>query len=529
MTTTACILSAGLILLLLELPGILAFPGKEARLHDFLAPQLPPSQDDDYREAALPQYGSAIDNCFADSCFGPMDESRHPMWNFEGARLSETELYICGIVLFFAGVLCSAGGIGGGGIYVTVLMVFGRLDVKDAVPLSKFIVFFGAMISLVMNLHKMFDKATKKESDVLIDYNICRLVVPSALLGTYLGVFFNRHIPSWGIVAILSSILAAITLQVSFETFKQFREEQSLQTPTGESPIDVPEPESEPGEVDPNAGHDIIVAEHSIVGKCESTEPPRMCLDAQRNLGARDTVVLISMLIIVIVLGVFRFHAGQCREALARADASLHACHHPSLIWLGYDTLQALMDDAWRADALRSLSLISAVVICLTLALVYSTELSKSGWSCCNIAKYCSMSIITGCLAGLVGIGGGLIFSPFFLIMGLPPATAVATSSTCVIFTSASTSFQYLFTDRIIMSLAIVYGLVNLSASYLGTSIVHVLQDRFSARKSYISAIVAAGVLISTILSLMKLAANIGTQMHHAVAEFTQGGEAPGR
>ena len=29
------------------------------------------------------------------------------------------------VVLFFAGILCSAGGIGGGGIFVTVLMVVG--------------------------------------------------------------------------------------------------------------------------------------------------------------------------------------------------------------------------------------------------------------------------------------------------------------------------------------------------------------------------------------------------------------------
>ena len=30
---------------------------------------------------------------------------------------------ICCVVLFLGGVLCSAGGIGGGGVYVTVLMV----------------------------------------------------------------------------------------------------------------------------------------------------------------------------------------------------------------------------------------------------------------------------------------------------------------------------------------------------------------------------------------------------------------------
>merc|ERR1712151_731943 len=89
--------------------------------------------------------------------------------------------------------------------------------------------------------------------------------------------------------------------------------------------------------------------------------------------------------------------------------------------------------------------------------------------------------------------------------MGVEPTVAVATSSTCVIFTSSSTTLQYLLTDRVIVSLMCVYGTMNVLASYAGTAFVHFLQDRFTARKSYITAIVAAGVLLSAVLSLAKL------------------------
>jgi len=116
------------------------------------------------------------------------------------------------------------------------------------------------------------------------------------------------------------------------------------------------------------------------------------------------------------------------------------------------------------------------------------------------------MAFVTGALAGMVGIGGGLIFSPFFIMMSMDPATAVATSTTCVLFTSSSTTLQYLLTDRIIVSLTVVYGLVSLVASHAGTKCVHVLQERHAARKSYISLIVAAGVLVSTVLAASKLA-----------------------
>merc|ERR1719181_71555 len=116
--------------------------------------------------------------------------------------------------------------------------------------------------------------------------------------------------------------------------------------------------------------------------------------------------------------------------------------------------------------------------------------MNQEGWSTTTVAAYSSMSLLTGCFAGLVGIGGGLVFSPFMLWMGVHPSIAVATSSTCVIFTSSSTTMQYLLTDRIIMSLALLYGAVSTIASYIGTSGIHLLQDRYGARQSYISGVV---------------------------------------
>merc|ERR1719181_237395 len=123
--------------------------------------------------------------------------------------------------------------------------------------------------------------------------------------------------------------------------------------------------------------------------------------------------------------------------------------------------------------------------------------MNQEGWNLTEVFGYSTMALLTGCFAGLVGIGGGLVFSPFMLWMGLDSSISVATSSTCVIFTSSSTSMQYLFTDRIIMSLTFLYGTICLCASYVGTSLVPYLQEHFSTRKSLVSGIVAVGVCLS--------------------------------
>jgi len=101
-------------------------------------------------------------------------------------------------------------------------------------------------------------------------------------------------------------------------------------------------------------------------------------------------------------------------------------------------------------------------------------------------------------------VGGGLIFSPFFLMMKVDPAVAVATSATCVVFTSTSTTFQYLLMDRVSIVVALAYGIVNCFSSWVGTTLVHQLGDRFENRKSYITFIVAASVAASAVLAVGK-------------------------
>lgn len=118
---------------------------------------------------------------------------------------------------------------------------------------------------------------------------------------------------------------------------------------------------------------------------------------------------------------------------------------------------------------------------------------------------YATMAFVTGILAGLVGIGGGLIFSPFMIAMGVNPHVAVATSTFCVIFTSTSTTMQYLLLGRIFVPLAFFYGICNQVSSYGGTYLIHYIQDNYPSKRSYPTAIVLVAVLISAALTMAKL------------------------
>lgn len=65
-------------------------------------------------------------------------------------------------------------------------------------------------------------------------------------------------------------------------------------------------------------------------------------------------------------------------------------------------------------------------------------------WSNTIFLKYPLYSFISGVMAGLLGIGGGLIIGPLLLELGLHPIVSTATSNFMVLFTSSSTSIQFI-------------------------------------------------------------------------------------
>jgi len=226
--------------------------------------------------------------------------------------------------------------------------------------------------------------------------------------------------------------------------------------------------------------------------------------DPANNATKEDMAFGILLLFVVVACGVLHFHMQAC-VAEQDGHGTVGACKHPLIDKLFAGQLEVWLSSASTAALLDAAVKVVPCVFCIVMSMYYGRNAYElASWTFPTVLTYQCMAITTGLLAGLVGVGGGLIFAPFFLFMGMDASVAVATSSTCVLFTSSSTTIQYLLTDRVIMTLALVYGLVTLVASWLGTSLVHRLQDSFQGRQSYITMIVAVAVGLSAVVSLQK-------------------------
>ena len=70
-------------------------------------------------------------------------------------------------------------------------------------------------------------------------------------------------------------------------------------------------------------------------------------------------------------------------------------------------------------------------------------------WNTEMFIKFPIYGFFSGLLAGLLGIGGGLIIGPLLLEIGLHPIISTATTNFLVLFTSSSTSIQFILLVKI--------------------------------------------------------------------------------
>lgn len=123
-------------------------------------------------------------------------------------------------VLFsLTSMLSAIGGIGGGGIYVSLMALFLGFSTDVSVPLSNCIIFLSSIISLLLRFvyHKIKNQKDYASDRNFIDIDICLILVPMSIAGTIVGILLHLILPS--IVVIFILIIIMLTSMIT--TFNQ--------------------------------------------------------------------------------------------------------------------------------------------------------------------------------------------------------------------------------------------------------------------------------------------------------------------
>lgn len=148
---------------------------------------------------------------------------RSPQTEFQDTKLKLTaRSAIAGVFCFIAASISSAGGIGGGGLYIPILTILAGLELRTATSFSAFMVTGGSIANVMCNMLGTIGGKS------FIDYDIALLSEPCMLLGVSIGVICNLVFPEWLVTVLFAIFLAWSTFKTCTNGFSLWKLESEV-------------------------------------------------------------------------------------------------------------------------------------------------------------------------------------------------------------------------------------------------------------------------------------------------------------
>lgn len=368
--------------------------------------------------------------------------------------------------IFLAAGMSNASGLGGGLLFIPVLLLIMKFYPHEAIPISKIVIFAGAITSFFQNI-----KVKRPGRDVkALNYNLVIVNTSNLLLGTVFGVTLNKILPNT-LILFLLCLLLFFNSYKTFKTFlKVYREENGEELQSMNSQI------------------------HSASSRNNDINQP---LDQVDREIYKDKFIL-------------------------RWD-KLQFVLFPFLI-------MAILSILRESEMVSKCSLIYWILVILFIIIVLAFDYfviihiekeynyrkminfpydSKDiNWSRNTIMKLCFIGFLAGFIAGTIGIGGGVVLGPILLDLGIHPIVGTVTTNFLVLITSSSTTFQFILFKMLNYEYGFFCIIFSALGSYCGTHLVNSYVKN-TGKQSFIVLILFFVVVISAIVLPLSSLINI--------------------
>ena len=363
--------------------------------------------------------------------------------------------------------MSNASGLGGGLLFIPVLLLIMKFYPHEAIPISKMVIFAGALTSFIQNTKvKRPGRNTKA-----LNYNLIIVNCSNLLLGTVFGVTLNKILPN----TLILFLLCILLFYYSYKTFKTF-----LKFYNEESNIDA----------------------HSMSSQINSISSRNFDIN-QQPLDQVDREIYKD-------------------QFLLRWD-KLQFVLFPFLIMAILSILRE-SNMVSKCSAIYWVFVIIFIIIVLLFDYLVIIHIEKEytyrkninfpydakdiNWTKNTIIKLCFIGFIAGFIAGTIGIGGGVVLGPILLDLGIHPIVGTVTTNFLVLITSSSTTFQFILFKMLNFQYGIFCIFFSALGSYCGTYLVNSYVKN-TGKQSFIVLILFFVVVISAIVLPLSSIINI--------------------
>jgi len=420
------------------------------------------------------------------------------MTEYDSPLLTHWELYrvVLGVLLITFGAAGAAGGgIGGGGLYVPLLMIVIGFDAKEAVAISQGCIVGAAIAHLLLNAGKKHPLLERP----VVDYAALLVLEPMLLAGALIGVMLNGMLPSVVILLILIFVLSLGAFKTGKRAFRISRSEKDQSTAALKELTKDTDTVAQNVEMASPEGSNKVDVEAGAAELEEDLEEA----PAESKVGWEyvmwNKLGTVALLWLILCVGVII-------RGSSVGESSLVGIKYCSGGFWGIFAVIPIVQILFSAffgkleidrntltDNLESVQRTSSKAL---------DDYAKVEWNWGNVVRYMVYAFVCGLLAGCLGIGGGLVLSPLLLELGFYPAVASGISGMAVLVTSTSALLAYGLANKVYWQFVILL----MPLTFISTMIGKVLIDRYAERNNKQSVIIWS-VAIFLVLCLIMLTA----------------------
>jgi len=141
-------------------------------------------------------------------------------------------------------------------------------------------------------------------------------------------------------------------------------------------------------------------------------------------------------------------------------------------------------------------------------------------WNRRTIMLFLLFSIGIGIIAGFLGVGGGLLSGPILMEMGLLPQVSAAASSFMILYTSSSTTAQFIILNKLLLWQGIWFFCVGLIAALAGQFGVATIVSKYK-KQAFVALLLAGAIGMASVLMLIFQFMNIAKDVkNHIPIQF---------
>ncbi|GMF43385.1 unnamed protein product [Phytophthora lilii] len=417
----------------------------------------------------------------------------------DNPSLSEMDTYdalaIAFIVVGMA--VSSAGGVGGGVIMVPAMVLIMGFDIKRATPVSNVAILGGAVANAWFNMHKRHPSADRP----LIDAELALGMIPVVIGGTVLGALINKLLPSYIVSLLFVVVLAVSGTRMTMKGIRLYRTESAKQT-----------------EADAAASKVTTDEQNSLDAYTQADTPKTSsnadCVDDKPATAPSTVGDAVSLNVVAtgnegVAVDALENILEKERHFAWRKHAAILVCYLGVVATSIGDASVDCGGVAYWVILLVEIPWV-AVFVVLTSHYLHQEYLRKAEvdypyvggdirWTQKTVVFFPLGCALGGLVAGMFGVGGGIITGPIMIEMGIVPEVASSTMALMILYSSAAATAKYTVFNVIAWD----WATLLCGVTFVVTSVAQVVILGFvrrSGRQSIIVLCISTAVVLGTIL-----------------------------